>query len=107
MDTKLLASARDATSFKHENERALPGRYTVTLDSGVKTDLAVTTRAGVGAFTSRATRLAAIGLFPQPQGRVELLVGSPLFPRGYDGASLTGGGARRTEPSLRRPTVPT
>ncbi|TDW21851.1 GH92 family glycosyl hydrolase [Kribbella kalugense] len=43
--------AKYATNFKHENETARPGRYTVTLDSGVKTDLAVTTRAGVGEFT--------------------------------------------------------
>ncbi|MEV0386515.1 GH92 family glycosyl hydrolase [Nonomuraea sp. NPDC050643] len=40
-----------AADFSHGNERAEPGRYTVTLNSGVKTDLAVTTRAGAGAFT--------------------------------------------------------
>ncbi|MEV0997323.1 GH92 family glycosyl hydrolase [Nonomuraea sp. NPDC050202] len=40
-----------ASTFSHDNERAEPGRYTVTLDSGVKTDLSVTTRAGVGEFT--------------------------------------------------------
>ena len=40
-----------ASSFDHADEKAVPGRYTVTLDSGVKTDLAVTTRAGVGEFT--------------------------------------------------------
>jgi len=40
-----------ASNFAHVNETAVPGRYTVTLDSGVKTDLAVTTRAGVGEFT--------------------------------------------------------
>ncbi|SPL94264.1 Alpha-1,2-mannosidase [[Actinomadura] parvosata subsp. kistnae] len=40
-----------ASTFSHDNERAEPGRYTVTLDSGVKADLSVTTRAGVGEFT--------------------------------------------------------
>ncbi|GAA2208689.1 GH92 family glycosyl hydrolase [Nonomuraea monospora] len=40
-----------ASTFSHDNESAKPGRYTVTLDSGVKTDLSVTTRAGVGEFT--------------------------------------------------------
>ncbi|MFI0423926.1 GH92 family glycosyl hydrolase [Spongiactinospora sp. 9N601] len=40
-----------ASGFKHENETATPGRYTVTLDSGAKADLAVTTRAGVGEFS--------------------------------------------------------
>ncbi len=50
--------AKYATNFRHENERALPGRYTVTLDSGVKTDLAVTTRAGVGEFTFPADQAA-------------------------------------------------
>ena len=38
-------------TFKHENESATPGSYTVTLDSGVKSELAVTQRAGVGRFT--------------------------------------------------------
>ncbi|WP_432840919.1 GH92 family glycosyl hydrolase [Dactylosporangium sp. CA-092794] len=40
-----------AAGFSHAAESAVPGRYTVTLDSGVQTDLAVTTRAGVGEFT--------------------------------------------------------
>ncbi|MEV5499218.1 GH92 family glycosyl hydrolase [Nonomuraea fuscirosea] len=40
-----------ASGFSHDRESARPGRYTVTLDSGVKTDLSVTTRAGVGEFT--------------------------------------------------------
>ncbi|SFJ81867.1 alpha-1,2-mannosidase, putative [Amycolatopsis sacchari] len=40
-----------ASNFSHDNENAQPGRYTVTLDSGVKADLSVTTRAGVGEFT--------------------------------------------------------
>ncbi|MFI7614674.1 GH92 family glycosyl hydrolase [Nonomuraea terrae] len=40
-----------AGTFSHDNESARPGRYTVTLDSGAKADLAVTTRAGVGEFS--------------------------------------------------------
>jgi predicted alpha-1,2-mannosidase len=43
--------AKYASNFSHADETAKPGRYTVTLASGVKTDLAVTTRAGVGEFT--------------------------------------------------------
>ncbi|MGW4466702.1 GH92 family glycosyl hydrolase [Micromonospora sp. NPDC004704] len=42
--------AKYASNFSHATESADPGRYTVTLDSGVKTDLAVSTRAGVGEF---------------------------------------------------------
>ncbi|GAA4633355.1 GH92 family glycosyl hydrolase [Actinoallomurus vinaceus] len=38
-------------TFKHENEQASPGSYAVTLDSGVKTELTATERAGVGRFT--------------------------------------------------------
>ncbi|WP_246090278.1 GH92 family glycosyl hydrolase [Nonomuraea deserti] len=47
-DTKDAVYASD---FSHDNETARPGRYTVTLDSGVRTDLSVTARAGVGEFT--------------------------------------------------------
>jgi predicted alpha-1,2-mannosidase len=38
-------------TFSHANEQASPGHYSVTLDSGVKTELTATTRAGVGRFT--------------------------------------------------------
>jgi predicted alpha-1,2-mannosidase len=40
-----------ASGFSHADESASPGRYSVTLDSGARTDLAVSTRAGVGEFT--------------------------------------------------------
>jgi putative alpha-1,2-mannosidase len=53
VDSSPSADATDAryvATFAHTNESATPGRYTVTLDSGVRTDLAVTTRAGVGGF---------------------------------------------------------
>ncbi|XVQ09815.1 GH92 family glycosyl hydrolase [Spirillospora sp. CA-255316] len=42
--------AKYASGFSHQDERAVPGRYTVTLADGVRSDLAVTTRAGVGEF---------------------------------------------------------
>ncbi|WP_328991431.1 GH92 family glycosyl hydrolase [Kribbella sp. NBC_01245] len=42
--------AKYANNFSHAEESAKPGRYSVKLDSGVTTDLAVTTRAGVGEF---------------------------------------------------------
>ena len=54
-DTTDAIYARD---FSHANESASPGRYTVGLDNGVRTDLAVTTRAGVGDFTFPAGKPA-------------------------------------------------
>ncbi len=54
-DTK---DAKYASNFTHADEVAKPGRYTVTLDSGVKSDLAVTTRAGVGDFSFPAGKPA-------------------------------------------------
>ena len=54
-DTK---DAKYAGNFTHADEIAKPGRYTVTLDSAVKADLAVTTRAGVGDFTFSAGKPA-------------------------------------------------
>lgn len=38
-------------TFQHTAEKASPGFYGVTLDTGVKTELSVSTRAGVGRFT--------------------------------------------------------
>ncbi|WP_424529486.1 GH92 family glycosyl hydrolase [Sphaerisporangium viridialbum] len=38
-------------TFKHENEKSSPGFYGTTLDTGVKAELSVSTRAGVGRFT--------------------------------------------------------
>src|SRR6266545_4062287 len=42
--------AKYVSTFSHANELASPGRYTVGLDNGVRTDLAVSTRAGVADF---------------------------------------------------------
>ncbi|PZF15239.1 glycoside hydrolase family 92 protein [Curtobacterium sp. MCPF17_011] len=39
-----------AAGYSHDQESASPGRYGVQLDNGVRTDLAVTTRAGIGEF---------------------------------------------------------
>lgn len=52
------ADVRDevcAADFRHADESATPGRYTVDLASGAKADLSVTTRAGVGEVTFPAT----------------------------------------------------
>ncbi|MEV0094030.1 GH92 family glycosyl hydrolase [Streptomyces sp. NPDC050738] len=49
-----------ASNFSHANERATPGRYSVTLDSGVGAALAVTTRAGVGDFTFPSDQQASL-----------------------------------------------
>jgi predicted alpha-1,2-mannosidase len=38
-------------TFAHANEKTTPGSYAVTLDTGVKAELAATQRAGVGRFT--------------------------------------------------------
>ncbi len=46
-----VTDAKYASTFSHAHETATPGRYTVVLDSGVRTDLAVSTRAGIGDFT--------------------------------------------------------
>jgi predicted alpha-1,2-mannosidase len=52
--TELSASSGSpndfVTPFSHDHEQAHPGYYTVTFDNGVKTELAVTTRAGIGRF---------------------------------------------------------
>lgn len=39
-----------ASDFDHADETATPGRYTVTLENGVRTDLSVSDRAGAGEF---------------------------------------------------------
>jgi predicted alpha-1,2-mannosidase len=40
-----------AAGFSHDDESASPGSYGVSLDSGVRVDLSVTTRTGIGRFT--------------------------------------------------------
>ena len=49
-------SATDA--FSHANESATPGSYTVSLNNGVKTELAATTRSGMARFTFPSTTQA-------------------------------------------------
>ena len=49
----------DATAywakFSHGNEAASPGYYSVGFDNGIKMQLAVTTRAGIGEFAFPAS----------------------------------------------------
>lgn len=47
-----------AANFSHADERAVPGRYSVGLDSGARADLAVSRRAGVADFTFPADKPA-------------------------------------------------
>ncbi|MGI3202344.1 GH92 family glycosyl hydrolase [Streptomyces sp. GLT-R25] len=47
-----------AANFSHADERAVPGRYSVGLDSGARADLAVSKRAGVADFTFPADKPA-------------------------------------------------
>ncbi|WP_440900836.1 GH92 family glycosyl hydrolase [Actinosynnema sp.] len=57
------ADVRDqvyASDFRHEDETATPGRYTVALASGASADLAVTTRAGIGDFAFPRGKPAAL-----------------------------------------------
>ncbi|MGW1817449.1 GH92 family glycosyl hydrolase [Streptomyces sp. NPDC002125] len=49
-----------ASGFSHDNERAVPGRYTVGLDSGATADLAVSERAGVADFSFPADKSASL-----------------------------------------------
>ncbi|MGX6600577.1 GH92 family glycosyl hydrolase [Micromonosporaceae bacterium Da 78-11] len=61
VDSSPTADNRDAkftSTYSHANESASPGRYAVTLDSGVRTDLAVSTRAGAGDFAFPAGKPA-------------------------------------------------
>lgn len=47
-------------NFSHKNESAAPGFYEVTLDSGVKTQLTVTTRTGFAQFVYPSTKEATL-----------------------------------------------
>ncbi|MFE4449339.1 GH92 family glycosyl hydrolase [Streptomyces sp. NPDC056796] len=49
-----------ASGFSHDDERAVPGRYTVGLDSGATADLAVSDRAGVADFGFPAGKPASL-----------------------------------------------
>jgi len=46
--------------FSHDNEEASPGYYSVDFDNGIKTQLAVTTRGGMGQFNFPATGESAV-----------------------------------------------
>lgn len=48
------------TSFSHDQEQAHPGYYSVTLDNGVKVELTVATRAGIGRFTFPADAMRTL-----------------------------------------------
>jgi predicted alpha-1,2-mannosidase len=56
------ASDRDAymAKFSHEHERAAPGYYEVTLDSGIKVSLTATARSGVGTFAFSSSKDAGL-----------------------------------------------
>ncbi|WP_393054696.1 GH92 family glycosyl hydrolase [Streptomyces sp. LN549] len=49
-----------ASNFSHEDERAVPGRYTLGLESGATADLAVSRRAGVADFAFPADKPASL-----------------------------------------------
>jgi predicted alpha-1,2-mannosidase len=47
-------------TFRHANEAAAPGSYAVTFDNGLRTELAVTQRAGVARFSYPGTQTASL-----------------------------------------------
>jgi predicted alpha-1,2-mannosidase len=47
-------------TFSHTNEKAAPGTYAVTFDNGLKTELAVSKRAGIARFTYPGTDTASM-----------------------------------------------
>lgn len=49
-----------ASNFSHADERAVPGRYTLGLDSGAKADLSVSRRAGVADFSFPSDKKASL-----------------------------------------------
>jgi predicted alpha-1,2-mannosidase len=81
------------STFSHANESASPGRYTVGLDNGVRTDLAVSTRAGVGDFTFPAGSAANL-LFRTSNslnGSEDAQISIDAAGRTVTGSVLTGG----------------
>jgi predicted alpha-1,2-mannosidase len=50
-DSPAADPMRYIATFSHSNEQATAGYYAVTLDSGIKVELSVTQRSGVGRFT--------------------------------------------------------
>jgi predicted alpha-1,2-mannosidase len=51
---------RYSAGFRHADEHASPGRYSVRLDNGAEVELAATTRGGVGRFTFPAREQATL-----------------------------------------------
>ncbi|HWU11960.1 MAG TPA: GH92 family glycosyl hydrolase [Streptomyces sp.] len=81
-----------ASDFSHDNERAVPGRYTVGLDSGATADLAVSERAGVADFGFPAGRPANL-LFRTSNslnGSEDAEIGIDAAHRKVTGSVLTG-----------------
>ncbi|WP_041841900.1 GH92 family glycosyl hydrolase [Actinoplanes friuliensis] len=94
--TSPTADTRDqqyASTFSHANESASPGRYTVGLDNGVRTDLAVSTRAGIGNFAFPAGSAANL-LFRTSNslnGSEDAQITIDAATRTVTGSVLTGG----------------
>ncbi|WP_329583855.1 GH92 family glycosyl hydrolase [Kitasatospora sp. NBC_01250] len=49
-----------SSTFSHTNESASPGTYSVTLDDGIRTDLAATPRSGIAQFSYPAGQQASL-----------------------------------------------
>ncbi|MET0495970.1 MAG: glycoside hydrolase domain-containing protein, partial [Actinoplanes sp.] len=96
VDTSPTADTTDAkysSTFSHANESATPGRYTVGLDNGARTDLAVSTRAGVGDFSFPAGSAANL-LFRTSNslnGSEDAEISIDAAGRTVSGSVLTGG----------------
>ncbi|GIM92413.1 GH92 family glycosyl hydrolase [Paractinoplanes toevensis] len=96
VDSSPTADTKDAKfvgTYSHANESATPGRYAVTLDSGVRSDLAVTTRAGIADFTFPAGAAANL-LFRTSNslnGSEDASISIDPATRTVSGSVLTGG----------------
>lgn len=94
--TSPTADTTDAiysAGYSHANESATPGRYTVALDNGVRTDLAVSTRAGISDFTFPAGKAANL-LFRTSNsinGSEQAQTSIDAATRTVSGSVLTGG----------------
>ena len=88
-----ITDAIYSAGYSHANESATPGRYTVALDNGVRTDLAVSTRAGISDFTFPAGKAANV-LFRTSNsinGSEQAQTSIDAATRTVSGSVLTGG----------------
>jgi len=72
----LLNGSPYSDRFRHNQEQALPGYYAVRLASGIRAQLTVTTRTGLGAFSFPAAPRATVLI--DPANSAEATAGLPV-----------------------------